>query len=229
MGCDGAMTPPADSNNAPSPASDRVRVRRIADRGDYDPAVIREILAAAPFAHMGAQSAHGPIVLPMAIGLGAEDLYLHGAAANAILKDGEGAEICVTVTHFDGLVLARSVMHHSMNYRCVVVRGKARVVDDPDEKWEALRLVTDHIVPGRWDDARQPNRIELLSTQVLAVPLSEASAKIRAAGVIDEDEDLGLDVWAGVVPAATVWGAPEPDKLMTQPPPPPAYLPGNHA
>lgn len=188
--------------------SDRVRVRRLGDRGNYDQADIREILAAAPIAHMGVNTDQGPIVLPMAFGVGENDMYLHGAAANAILKEGRSAEVCVTVTHVDGLVLARSVFHHSMNYRSVVIRGEARNVTDPDERWESLKIITDHITPGRWGDARVPDDTEMLATSVLAVPLTEASAKVRTGPPSDDEVDMSVGCWAGVVPMTPVWGDP---------------------
>lgn len=186
------------------PASDRVRVRRSAARGNYEPAVALAILDEGTFAHVGVQTERGPIVLPMAYGRIDDTLYLHGAAANALLNEGAGAEVCVTVTLVDGLVLARSVFHHSVNYRSVVVRGRARKVDGA-EKEAGLRAVTDHIV-ARWDDARGPNDAELRQTLVLALPLTEMSAKIRTGDPIDDDEDRAGPWWAGVVPLTQAWG-----------------------
>lgn len=189
--------------------SERVRVRRLADRGRYDPAEIHRILDAAPIAHVGVETDEGPVVLPMAFGRTDDTVYLHGSAANHLLRRGASAQVCVTVTHLDALVLARSVFHHSMNYRSVVIRGEARKVEDPGEKVAALRLITDHVVP-RWDDARGPNEAELRQTMVLAVPLAEASAKVRSGDPVDDDEDRTGPWWAGVVPIETRFGAARP-------------------
>ena len=187
--------------------SDRVRVRRLPARGNYDGDVVRQILDAALIAHVAVGTEEGPVVLPMAFGRSDDTVYLHGSAANHLLRSGAGEEVCVTVTHVDGLVLARSVFHHSMNYRSVVIRGAARRVDDPEEKLDALRRITDHVV-RRWDDSRGPNDVELRQTLVLAVPLDEASAKIRIGDPVDDDEDLTGPWWAGVVPVEVRIGAP---------------------
>jgi nitroimidazol reductase NimA-like FMN-containing flavoprotein (pyridoxamine 5'-phosphate oxidase superfamily) len=189
------------------PPSDRVRVRRLPERGAYDRRIVREILDAAAIAHVGVSAPSGPVVLPMAFGRTEDTLYLHGSVANGLLRSGAGAEVCVTVTHVDGLVLARSVFHHSMNYRSVVVRGAARRVDDDAERDLALRCITDHVLP-RWDDSREPNRIELRQTLVLAVPLTEASAKVRTGDPRDDAEDLSGPWWAGVVPVEVRFGQP---------------------
>jgi uncharacterized protein len=191
------------------PASDRVRVRRLANRGSYDAETIEAIVDEAMIAHVGVATDEGPVVLPMAFGRRGDTLYLHGSAANHLLRAGAGAEVCVTVTHLDGLVLARSVFHHSMNYRSVVVRGAARRVEDPDEKLDALRCISDHVV-ARWDDARPPTEGELRQTLVLAVPLTEASAKVRVGDPIDDDEDVAGPWWAGQVPVEQRFGAPTP-------------------
>jgi uncharacterized protein len=189
------------------PGSERVRVKRLAGRGDYDPALIRAVLDAAPIAHVGVTTDDGPVVLPMAFGRTDDTVYLHGSVANHLLRSGAEAEVCVTVTHVDGLVLARSVFHHSMNYRSVVVRGRARRVEDPDEKLDALWRITDHVLP-RWDDARPPTEVELRQTLVLAVPLDEASAKVRTGDPVDDDEDLAGPWWAGTVALAVQAGPP---------------------
>lgn len=189
------------------PSSERVRVRRLPKRADYDPGTIAAILDQAMIAHVGVATEHGPVVLPMAFGRDDDTLYLHGSAANALLRSGADADVCVTVTHIDALVLARSVFHHSMNYRSVVVRGQARRVEDPAEKVEALRRITDHVV-ARWDDTRPPSDTELRQTLVLAVPLAEASAKIRTGDPVDDDDDLAGPWWAGVVPVEQRFGPP---------------------
>lgn len=191
------------------PPSERVRVRRLPDRGSYDADTVHAIVDAAPIAHVGVATEDGPVVLPMAFGRHEGTLYLHGSAANGLLRSAAEAEVCVTVTHLDGLVLARSVFHHSMNYRSVVVRGTARRVEDPEEKLGALRWITDHVL-SRWEDARPPTERELRQTMVLAVPLDEASAKVRTGGPVDDEEDLAGPWWAGVVPVEQRLGRPVP-------------------
>lgn len=198
--------PATTSTRAPS---ERVRLRRGAARGEHDPAVIRAILDEGMVAHVGVTTAEGPVVLPMAYGRTEDTLYLHGAVANALLGAGGDAELCVTVTLVDGLVLARTPFHNSMNYRCVVVRGRGRRVEDPAERLDALRRITDHVVPT-WADGRPPSESELRRTLVVAVPLTEASAKLRAGDPVDEPEDLTGPHWAGTVPMHTTFGSPTP-------------------
>ena len=192
----------------PTPApSDRVRLRRGASRGDYDRATVREILDDALIAHVGVMTDHGPLVLPMAYGRTDEVLYLHGASANGLLRSAIDVELCATVTEVDGLVLARTPFHNSMNYRSVVVRGRGRRVDDPDEHLAALRLITDHVV-ATWDDGRPPSESDLRRTLVLALPLDEASAKVRSGDPGDEPADLDGPHWAGTVDLERRWGRP---------------------
>jgi nitroimidazol reductase NimA-like FMN-containing flavoprotein (pyridoxamine 5'-phosphate oxidase superfamily) len=190
-----------------APPSDRVRLRRRPDRGDYDPSTVREILDAGIVAHVGAMTEQGPIVLPMAYGRTDEVLYLHGSAANSMLRAARGTEICATVTLLDGLVFARTPFHNSMNYRSVVVRGIATPVTDPDEHADALRRISDHVV-ANWDHGRTPTASEINKTMVIALPLDEASAKTRAGDPIDEPDDLGGAHWAGTVELTATWGAP---------------------
>jgi nitroimidazol reductase NimA-like FMN-containing flavoprotein (pyridoxamine 5'-phosphate oxidase superfamily) len=187
-----------------APASDRVRVRRGAIRAEYDRAEIFGVLDAGLIAHVGVVTDSGPIVLPMAYGRSDEWLYLHGSAANAALRAAAGCDVCVTVTIVDGLVVGRSPFHNSMNYRGVVVRGTARLVDTRDEHLDALRLVSDHVV-ATWDSGRPPTELEIRKTMVIAVPLVEMSAKIRTGDPIDEPEDLDGPHWAGHVPIRSVW------------------------
>jgi nitroimidazol reductase NimA-like FMN-containing flavoprotein (pyridoxamine 5'-phosphate oxidase superfamily) len=187
-----------------APASDRVRVRRGAIRAEYDRAEIFGVLDAGLIAHVGVVTDTGPIVLPMAYGRSDEWLYLHGSAANAALRAAAGCDVCVTVTIVDGLVVGRSPFHNSMNYRGVVVRGTARLVDTRDEHLDALRLVSDHVV-ATWDSGRPPTELEIRKTMVIAVPLVEMSAKIRTGDPIDEPEDLDGPHWAGHVPIRSVW------------------------
>ena len=184
------------------PASDRVKVRRSADRGRYDLTDVLQILDAGLIAHVGVSTTDGPLVLPMVYGHDGESLYLHGAVANQLLGSGEGTEICATVTCLDGLVVARTPFHNSMNYRSVVVRGLAQRITDDKHKLTALKLVTDHIAEI-WDTGRPPSEIDLRKTLVLQMPLTESSAKIRSGDPIDEPDDIAGPWWAGVVPITT--------------------------
>ncbi len=193
----------------PEPASSRVRLRRGAERAEYDRAEILRVLDAGLIAHVGVVTADGPIVLPMAYGRTDEWLYVHGSVANAALRAAVGRDICVTVTIVDGIVVGRCPFHNSMNYRGVVVRGVAREVDDPAEHLAALRLVSDHIVPT-WETARQPSAEEIRKTRVVAVALVEMSAKIRRGDPIDEPADLDGPHWAGHVPIRSQWETPVP-------------------
>jgi uncharacterized protein len=199
---DGVMSDAGGQRHAP--ASDRVRVRRGAIRAEYDRAAILGVLDAGLIAHVGVATDSGPIVLPMAYGRTDEWLYLHGSAANAALRAAAGCDVCVTVTIVDGIVVGRSPFHNSMNYRGVVVRGRARLVDNRAEHLEALRLVSDHVV-ATWDTGRPPTELEIRKTMVIAVPLVEMSAKIRTGDPIDEPEDLDGPHWAGHVPIRSVW------------------------
>ena len=185
--------------DAPSP---RTKVRRGANRADYETDSIRTILDAGLIAHVGVQTPDGPLVLPMAYGRDDDTLYLHGAAANHLLGSGEGHDICATVTHVDGLVMARTPFHNSMNYRSVVVRGLATKIEDPDAKLRALKIITDHVV-ANWDETRPVSEIDNKKTLVLEMPLAEASAKIRAGDPIDEPDDMAGPWWAGVIPIET--------------------------
>jgi uncharacterized protein len=165
-----------------------------------------------------------PVVLPTAYGREGDTLYLHGSSANGALRAADGQRVCVTVTHMDGLVAARSVFSHSMNYRSAVVLGTAAAVLDEDERWHALELITDHLIPGRWAAARQPTTKEMAATAVLALPLTEASVKIRTGMPKDEAEDYELDVWAGVLPVSVTFGSPVPDPLLREEIPLPAHI-----
>lgn len=189
------------------PASDRVRVRRGAERAEYERDEILAVLDAGLIAHVGVVTPEGPIVLPMAYGRTDEWLYLHGSVANAALRAAVGHDVCVTVTIVDGLIVGRAPFHNSMNYRGVVVRGTARRVDDPQEHLDALRLVSDHVVET-WASGRYPTATEIRKTMMVAVPLEEMSAKIRPGGPIDEPEDLEGPHWGGRVPIRSVWDAP---------------------
>ena len=192
--------------------TERTRVRRLAKRGSYDRATVHAILDEAFICHVAFLLDGSPVVLPTAYGRAGERLFIHGSAANRMLKTAsQGFDICIAVTLVDGLVLARSAFHHSINYRSVVVFGKARLLSDPAEKNEALRVISEHIIRGRWDEVRAPSDKELAATAVIAVDLDEVSAKIRSGGPVDDDEDMSLPVWAGVLPLGLVAGAPAAD------------------
>ena len=165
------------------------------------------ILDSGLIAHVGVTTADGPLVLPMAYGRDGDWLYLHGAAANHLLNTGDGHEVCVTVTHLDGLVMARTPFHNSMNYRSVVVRGRARRILDDQRRLYALKLITDHVV-AHWDLVRPPSQLDLRKTMVLELPLAEASAKVRTGDPVDEPGDIAGPWWAGVVPITTRFETP---------------------
>lgn len=203
------------------PPSDRTRVRRGADNADYDPDVIRAVLDAGLVAHVGVGTDQGPIVVPMAYGRSDDELFLHGAVANAALRAADGMDICATVTIVDGLVIARAPFHNTMRYRSVVVRGVPRRLEGAD-KVAALKAVTDHVVPN-WNTGRAPTDNELRATLVLALPLAESSAKIRTGGPNDEPGDLDGPHWAGALPIDRRWAQPDPaDDLPTGVAVPPA-------
>ncbi len=189
--------------------SERTTVRRGANRAVYEQTRIRSILAAGVIAHVGVTTDDGPIVLPMAYGVRGDELLIHGSVANAMMRAGRGLDVCITVTLVDGLVVARTPLHNSMNYRSVVVRGVATPITDPEAKAAALKVINDHIVPI-WDTARQPSDGDLRQTMVLTVPLTEASAKVRDGDPVDEPDDVTGRHWAGVVPLTSTWGEPYP-------------------
>ena len=205
--------------------TDRTQVRRLPKRGRYDAETVYQILDRGFVCHAGFAVDGQPYVIPTNYGRSGDILYLHGSAASRMLKTlSSGVPVCVTVTHVDGLVLARSAFHHSVNYRSVVILGTARLVEDPAEKMEALRVFTEHVMKGRWDDVRQPTPQELKATTVLALPLEEVSAKVRTGGPLDDEADYALPVWAGVLPLEMVARNPEPDALRKNDPPLPGYL-----
>jgi uncharacterized protein len=193
----------------------RNTVRRLPKRGVYEKNEIYSILDRGFICHVGFVLEGQPYVIPTGYARDGDTLYIHGSAASRMLRTaGDGIDLCVTVTLVDGFVLARSVFHHSMNYRSVVVLGKARLVTNDGEKRVALRAFTNHIVAGRWEEARQPTDEELKATHVLALPIEEASAKVRTGPPLDDEEDYALPVWAGVVPIALHAGKPLPDSRM---------------
>ena len=185
----------------PQSSTQRTRVVREPDRGAYDRETAYRILDEAFLCHVGFVVDGQPFVIPTSFGRKDASLYIHGSAASRMLRQmKEGAPVCVTVTLLDGLVLARSVFNHSMNYRSVVILGKATLVENPEEKLAALRVLSEHILPGRWDDARRPNERELKATSVLRVPIEEFSSKVRSGPPIDDEEDYSYPTWAGVIP-----------------------------
>lgn len=179
------------------PPSEFSRIRRLPERAAYDPATVNAILDAAMIGHVGVLREGRPVVIPMLFGRIDDRLYLHGSVASQLLRGmAGGIDLCFTATLIDGLVYARSAFHHSMNYRSVVIVGTSSLVVG-EEKTTALRAIVDHITPGRWDESRPPTELELRQTSVLRMPIEEASAKIRAAGPADDEEDISLPIWAG--------------------------------
>lgn len=193
-------------------------------RGSHERAVVESILDEALVSHLGVLDAGAPVVIPTLHARVGSSVYLHGSAASRALRGSNGAEVCLTATLIDGLVLARSAVHHSVNYRSAMLFGEGSWIDDEEEKLGALEALVERIVPGRWQDARVPTPRELRATAVLRIPLAEASAKIRTGPPLDEEPDLDLPVWAGVVGLSTVAGEAEPDPLLAAGVPPPAYL-----
>jgi len=195
--------------------TERTRIRRMPQRASYDVAVVEAILAEGLYCHVGFSVDGQPYVIPTIYARFEDRLYIHGSAASRMLQTiGERMPVCITVTLLDGLVLARSTFHHSMNYRSVVILGEATEVTDRDEKMTALKAIVDHIMVGRWEDVRQPSDQELKATRVIRVPLDEVSAKIRTGPPVDDDEDYQLDCWAGEVPLTLVPQAPVADPLL---------------
>lgn len=208
----------------PLTPTERTRVVREPQRGVYDRETIYAILDEGLVCHVGFSMGGQPYVIPTLYGRVGEAVYFHGSAASRMLRGlSEGAEVCLTVTLVDGIVLARSIFNHSMNYRSVVALGKATLVDAPQEKLEALRAFTEKILPGRWGDARQPNEKELKATSVLRLPLTEASAKVRTGPPEDDAPDYALPIWAGVIPLRVIAGAPVRDEKCDPGLPLPAY------
>lgn len=202
----------------------RTRVVREPHRGVYDRETVYHILDEGFLCHIGFSVDGQPYVIPTSYGRKDANLYIHGSAASRLLRNLQGgAPVCVTVTLLDGLVLARSVFNHSMNYRSVVILGKAALVGDPEEKLEALRTISEHILPGRWVDARQPNERELKQTAVLRLPIEEFSAKVRTGPPIDDEEDYSFPTWAGVVPLEMKAGQPIHDSKLDPSRPVPPY------
>jgi len=208
----------------PQTPTPRTRVTREPERAVYDRAAAYKILDEGFICHVGFIVDGQPFVIPTSYGRKEDNLYIHGSAASRMLRNlEEGVPVCITVTLLDGLVLARSIFNHSMNYRSVVVLGVATAVTDPAEKLAALHALSRHILPGRWEDVRQPNEKELKATSVLRLPIEEFSAKVRQGPPIDDEEDYSFPTWAGVIPLTLVPGAPIPDPRLEPTRPVPSY------
>ncbi len=206
----------------PLSASARTTLTRNKERGRSDRAELYAVLDAGLICHLGVIVNGSPMVIPTGYGRAGDTLYLHGSTGATSLR--AGGDVCVTVTLVDGVVVARSVFHHSMNYRSAMIYGRLRALESSEEKLAGLRAITEHLAPGQWDTARRPNRKELAATAVLALPLDEASVKMRQGPPKDEDEDYDLPVWAGVLPRVTGWGTPVPDPALPEHFPVPAHI-----
>jgi uncharacterized protein len=205
--------------------TERTQLHRLPKRGSHDPATIHAVLDAGLLAHVGFCAEGQPFVIPTLYGREGDRLYLHGSAASRTLKVlDSGVPACVNVTVVDGLVLARSAFHHSINYRSVVAFGTARMIEDPRRKTTALRVISEHVMAGRWETVRAPYDKELKATAVLEFSIDEASAKIRTGPPLDEEEDYGLPMWAGVLPLQLTAGTPLPDPRLANGAEPPEHV-----
>ena len=206
-------------------ARPRTKVTRMPSRASYERATLEAILDEAIVSHVGSVAPAGhPVVIPTLHARDGDHLYIHGSSASPTLRRAREAEICLTATLIDGLVLARSAVHHSVNYRSVVVFGRPEPVESADEKATALRAFTEKLIPGRWDDVRPPTAQELKATGVLRLPLDEASAKVREGGPMDDEEDYELPVWAGTIDLSLAAGEPQPDDRLLPGVERPSYL-----
>jgi uncharacterized protein len=203
----------------------RTKLRRVPQRGVHDRETIDSILDEALVCHVGFVHDGHPAVIPTLHARVGDEVFVHGSAASRMIRTlASGIEVCLTVTLIDGLVLARSAFHHSVNYRSVVLYGTAQPVTEPDEKERVLEAFTEKLVPGRWPNVRWPTRKELKGTSALRLPIREGSAKVRTGPPIDDDEDYALDAWAGVLPLRTEWLPPEPDPRLKAGIPTPAHV-----
>jgi uncharacterized protein len=206
------------------PQTTRTTLKRLPKRGVFDRDLVYRILDEGFICHVGFVAGDHPVVIPTGYGRDGDRLYIHGSQASRMLKTLQtGIDVCVTVTLLDALVLARSAFHHSMNYRSVVVFGRATLVDERSEKLEALRVISDQVIRGRWDDVRLPTEAELKQTTVLMLPLEEVSAKVRTGPPLDDEEDYELPIWAGIVPLRLCAGAPVADPRLPADIEPPEY------
>lgn len=197
------------------PQTSRNKVQRKPARGHYDTTTIYPIIDEALICHVGFVQDGQPFVIPTLHARQGDRLLLHGSRASRLLRHvAAGGEVCITITLVDGIVLARSVFHHSINYRSVVIFGRGEVIDDADARLAALEAFTERLLPGRWQEARLPNAVELKQTAIVAVPIDSASAKIRSGPPLDDDADLDLPLWAGVLPIRQVVGQPQPDPAL---------------
>ncbi|WP_433473809.1 pyridoxamine 5'-phosphate oxidase family protein [Spirillospora sp. CA-142024] len=208
----------------PLSSTARTRLGRYPERSSADRSVLYEILDDGMICHLGLTVNGSPRVIPTGYGRLGDTLYVHGSSGASSLMAGPSQDVCVTVTHLDGIVMARSLFHHSINYRSAVVFGTPRLVDDPDEKLTGLRVVTEQLAPGQWDVARLPTRKEMAGVSVLALSLDEASVKVRQGPPGDEESDYDLDVWAGVLPVRQTFGTPAPDPLLRPGIPVPGHI-----
>lgn len=207
------------------PVSDRTRVKRLHDRGKFDTETMYAILDDGFLCHVSFAMDGRPFCIPTGYWREGDHFYIHGSTASRTIKAlATGVEACIVVTLVDGLVMARSAMHHSVNYRSVVLFGTAEVVDDPDYKLASLKHFVERISPGRWDEIRGPNPQEFKATTVLRFPITEASAKVRTGPPVDDEEDYAMPVWAGIVPMVQNMGVPDPDPRMTAETPVPAHI-----
>jgi nitroimidazol reductase NimA-like FMN-containing flavoprotein (pyridoxamine 5'-phosphate oxidase superfamily) len=203
----------------------RSKVNRIPARGYYDKETINKIIDEALYCHVSFVHNNQPYIIPTIHARKNDRILFHGAKGSRMLKHlAEGNEVCIAITIMDGLVLARSVFHHSMNYRSVVLFGKGRLIENKVEKLESLRTITEHLIPGRWEDARKPNEKELNVTTVVSINIDEASAKIRTGPPIDDEEDYKLSVWAGMIPVSHKFDNPENDPRLKEDIPLPDYI-----
>ena len=198
----------------PLSTTERTRLRRHSERAQTGRTALYQVLDAGMICHLGLVSNGSPLVLPTAYGRVGDTLYLHGSSANRAMLAADGHEVCVTVTHLDGLVCARAAFSHSVNYRSAVIFGTARIIKDDAERIVGLRAVTEQLIPGRWDCLRPPTRKELAATSVMSVPLAEASVKVRTGPPLDDAADLGAGIWAGVLPVTVSFGEPVADPLL---------------
>ena len=198
------------------PDKDRMRVRRVPKRGHYDNTTIYGILDKGYVCHIGLDTGDHPVVIPMIYGRIEDELFIHGATKSRLMQDSikNGKEICLTVTLLDGIVLARSAFHHSMNYRSVVVIGKPYLVEAADRKMAALKAISDNMLPDRWEEVRLPNATEMKATTVVGLKIADASAKIRTGPPSDDQADYDLNIWAGVLPMQMAFGKPESDPQL---------------